>query len=40
MEDITLSETNLCRSCDERQKEIDQIVCDYCHENELLPEEI
>lgn len=30
----------LCLSCEERQKKQNQLVCDYCHENELKPEVI
>ncbi len=31
------SETT-CQSCNLRTKQENQIVCDYCHENELKPE--
>jgi len=27
-----------CLSCNERTKAVNQLVCDYCHENELKPE--
>jgi len=30
----------LCLSCETRKKKENQIVCDYCHANELRPEYI
>lgn len=29
----------ICLSCEQRTKAINQIVCSFCHENELQPQD-